>query len=201
MTFNLSGFSTNYLAGVSVSIASGAQLGLDGTWNLDRPISGAGTVTKTGTGSVTISGPQSYAALVTQGGTTTLTSSLPNATITNTTGTLIVNANATGSTVNVAANTCFGVSQTLAALNISSGGKATLSAVGKASSELEEPDWTNDAIVAEAAWQGQPGQSVPEPGALIFLATGILGLLCPRRRKARGNECSRQVSMQETIHP
>jgi autotransporter-associated beta strand protein len=201
LTFNLSGPTATLGAGTSVAIATAAQLGLDGTWNMNREISGAGTVTKTGTGSVTISGPQSYAALVTQGGTTTLTSSLPNATITNTTGTLILNADATGSTVNVAANTCFGDSQDLAALNISSGGIATISALGKSGSELEEPDWTNDAIVAEAAWQGQLGQSVPEPGVMIFLALGMLRLLGSRRGKARGSECRESVSTQKSIHP
>ena len=201
LTFNLSGASNTLATTTSISIAAGAQLGLDGTWNMNRAISGPGTVTKTGTGSVTISGPQSYAALVTQGGTTTLTSSLPNATITNAAGTLILNADATGSTVNVEANTLFGVSQNLAALNISSGGIATISAQSNSGSELEEPDWTNDAIVAEAAWQGQPRQSVPEPGALGLLAAGMFGLLCPRRGKARGSECSKPDLTQESIHP
>ena len=54
----------------------------------------------------------------------------------------------------------------------------------KFSRGLEEPDRTNDAIVPEVVSPVGLGQSVPEPEALTFLAMGMLGLLCPRRRKA-----------------
>ena len=42
-------------ANVSLTVNSGGILGLDGTWNLTRPISGTGDVLKQGTGTVTIS--------------------------------------------------------------------------------------------------------------------------------------------------
>ncbi len=125
-TINFSGANNSLGAGTSVSVGSGATLGLDGTWDMNRAISGQGTVLKQGTGDIIISGAQSYAALNANAGTTTLTTSLPGAAISNGGGILNLNADAAGSTVTSNATTNFGSRQTLAALNVGAAGVAKL---------------------------------------------------------------------------
>ncbi len=141
---------------------------------MNRAISGTGKVLKQGTGDVTISGAQSYAVLETTGGTTTLTTSLANAVINNTSGTLNFNADATNSTLNVDAITNFGVSQTLAALDIADGAIATLGAPGMA----PEPEF-------DGGFAGNTVQAVPEPGAFALLLSGLATAFGRRRRMKR----------------
>ncbi len=190
LTFNLSGATGTLAATTSVSIAAGATLGLDGTWNMNRDISGAGTVVKQGAGAVTISGAQSYATLQTLAGTTTLTSSLPGATINNTGGILNLNANATNSTVNVSAVTNFGASQTLTALNIGVGAVATLVAAGPSPADDGGGDMNNAGVLdlPEDFLSGEgvllpAGPAVPEPGSLSLLLLGALSLLRRGKRE------------------
>ena len=126
---------------------------------------------------VTISGPQSYASLIASAGRTNLNSSLSNATITDAAGAILnVNANASGSTVNVSGNTVFTVSQNLVALNIGTGGVVTvgLPALAEAPKIFAASGGLIDA--AENATQ-----AVPEPGSLVLIALGALGLLGLRR--------------------
>ena len=177
-TVNFSGATNTLGANTSVTVQSPGVLGLDGTWNMNRAITGTGKVLKQGTGDVVISGAQSYAQLETTGGTTTLTTSLANAAITNSAGTLNVNADATNSTVNVATITNFGVSGNLAALNILDGGVATLGTAGMAAS-------AEDFGTGGGTDLAQSGvQAVPEPGSAALIFGGMLTLLGLRRRRA-----------------
>ena len=171
---NFNGVTGTLGAGTTVAVAAPGILGLDGTWEMNRAISGTGKVVKQGTGAVIISGAQSYAVLETTGGTTTLTTSLPNAEIDNTGGILNVNADATGSTVNVSGTTNFGASQTLAALNIAAGGVVTLGAPGPAPGEA--------AFATDFDLAGIPAQGVPEP-CVAALMLGGLGVLVGARRR------------------
>ena len=165
----------------SVDLASDSSIGGTGNMVIDSAVSESGgsrTLTKVGPGTLTLSGPQAYSSLLASEGRTTLDSSLANATITNAAGALLnVNANASGSTVNVAGNTAFSVSQTLAALNIADGGTVRLGspAFAAASDAITTPD----DLFAGAA---DPVQPVPEPGSLGLLTLGALGLL--RRQRA-----------------
>ncbi len=172
LVFNLSGPTASLGAGTAISVAPGAALGLNGSWNMNRPISGAGDVLKLGTGNITISGVNNFTGtFATLGGTTTLASPLANATINNAEGILNINASATNSTVNVSAVTNFGTSQTLAELNIVDGAKAT---VGALPSPLLPMDDALD--FAEQA----PLNPVPEPASLSLLLLGALNFA--RRR-------------------
>lgn len=114
----------------SVSLAADSSIGGTGDIAIASSLSesgGAKTLTKVGTGTLTISGPQPYSMLLANEGRTTLNSSLSNATITDAAGAILnINADATGSTVNVSGNTVFTVSQNLAALNIGTGGVVTV---------------------------------------------------------------------------
>ena len=99
------------LAGTSVTLGSGTlTVGADGTSSTySGAISGTGTLVKTGGGTFTLNGTQTYAALITNGGVTNVNSPLG-------TGTSTVNANAT---------TNFNTSQTLASLTIADGVEVT----------------------------------------------------------------------------
>ena len=161
----------------SVTLASDSSIGGTGDIAIASAISesgGARTLTKVGTGTLTISGPQAYSALLASEGRTTLESSLANATITIAAGALLnVKANATGSTVNVNGSTAFTVSQTLTALNIGATGVVQLGLPAFA----EAPQM----IAAPEAMLEGVGTAVPEPGALSLLALGACSLLGRRR--------------------
>jgi autotransporter-associated beta strand protein len=165
----------------SVVLASNSSIGGSGDIAISSAISetgGARTLTKVGAGTLTLSGPQAYSSLAASEGRTTLDSSLANATITNAAGAILnVNANANGSTVNVAGNTDFSVSQTLAALNIGDGGMVRLGSPAFAAAS--DASTAPEDLFAGAA---DPVQPVPEPGSFGLLALGVLGL--PGRRRA-----------------
>ena len=116
-------------------------------------ITGTGTVTKTGIGTLNLNGAQGYAVLNANAGTTNLNGSF-------TSGTAVVNANAT---------TKISSSQKLAALNIGAGAVVTFAAA--------PPPFADDGKSFQSA-----SLSVPEPGALGLLLTGALGALARRRR-------------------
>ncbi len=164
----------------SVTLAADSSIGGTGDIAINSAISesgGARTLTKIGTGTLTISGPQSYTTLLANEGRTTLNSSLSNATITDAAGAILnVNANASGSTVNVSGNTVFTVSQNLAALNIGTGGVVTVGLPAQA--DAPEMFTASDALLDAA---GNTVQAVPEPGSLVLIALGALGLLGRRR--------------------
>ena len=141
----------------------------------------AGGLTKVNTGTLTITGTQSYATLNQNDGTTNLERSLPSAVITAIGGTLNVKANATNSAVNVTTSAAnFSADQTLAALNIGDGGVATI--VSATAPEVPAFAAGDEATAALAA-SGAP-QAVPEPGSIALLLTGALSLLGRRRRLA-----------------
>ena len=165
----------------SVALAANSTIGGTGDIVIASSLSesgGARTLTKIGTGTLTISGPQSYSTLLANEGRTNLDSSLSNATITNAAGALLnVNANASGSTVNVNGNTAFTVGQTLVAINIGAGGVARIGPPAFA----EAPDMlaASEGLIESA---GNPALAVPEPGSFVLLTLGALGLLGWRHR-------------------
>ena len=124
--------------------------GNDVTLDANSTVTGT-TLTKIGSGALTLAGIQTYATLNANGGTTHVESALG-------TGT---------STVNVGAHLDFTVSQTLAALNIADGAVATF---GPATSPAPAPDLLAAAAVPE------PGSL----GLLMLGALGILGRRPPR---------------------
>jgi fibronectin-binding autotransporter adhesin len=170
---NLSG--TNTFAGPITMTADSSIGATDGSLTLTKTIGGAYKLTKVGTGTLIISGPQSYSSLLVAAGTATLDSSLSNATITNAGGMLNLNANANNSTINAnsSAGTNIHVSQTLSALNIGASGIVTLSA--------PPPPASDDGALALS---GGVAQAVPEPGTLSLVLFGALSLLRRQRRNS-----------------
>lgn len=67
LTFNFAGTNNTLGATTTVIVNENGTLGLDGIWNMNRPISGGGTVLKQGTGTVTISGVNSNTGNITVG--------------------------------------------------------------------------------------------------------------------------------------
>ncbi len=120
-------------------------------------------VTKSGTGTWTLSGTNTYTRA------TTVTAGTLNIDGTIGAGANVVNAN--GGTTN------FGVSQTLGALNIADGAVATLGGVGAAPA----PEFGGGFGGAEA-FVTAPA-AVPEPGSAALLFGGMLTLLGARRRR------------------
>ena len=137
---------------------------------------GASILTKTGDGTLRITGTQSYGTLMNEAGRTILDSSLPNATIIGDGGSLVLNADATNSnlTSNATNSIYFTVSQTLASLTIGDGGYAALTST--------PPPAPPEAFGAVEFGAGTGVAPVPEPGALGLLTLGALGLLGRRRR-------------------
>ena len=167
----------------SVALAADSSIGGTGDITIASALvesGGARTLTKVGSGTLTISGPQSYSSLLVNEGRTNLNSPLSNATITDAAGALLnVNANANGSTVNVNGSTAFTVNQTLAALNIGATGVVSVGLPALA----DGPDTmaATDGLIEVA---GNAALAVPEPGSLGLLAFGALGLI-GRRRSAK----------------
>lgn len=129
--------------------------GNDVVLNLSSVVTGS-TLTKVGNGTLSIYGTQTYATLVTSGGTTTVNTPVG-------TGASTVFANA---------NTNFTVSQTLAALNIGDGATVVLGTSLAPAPALEFA--MSESAVAAAA--------VPEPTSLGLLLVSALGMLARRRR-------------------
>jgi autotransporter-associated beta strand protein len=155
--------------------------GNDVTLDVGSTVTGT-TLTKVGSGTLTIAGTQTYSTLNHNAGRTELDSTLANATINDNGGTLVINADATDSTVNVNSNTTyFTVSQKLTALTISATGHAivTTTPPAPAGPETAFGGVGGDDVAAAAVAQGV--QAVPEPGALSLLLLGALGLFGRRR--------------------
>ncbi len=126
------------------------------------------TLTKIGTGNLTINGAQTYSVLNANAGTTNINTQL-----------------GTGnSTVNAAANVTFGASETLATLTIGSG--ATVALGGAAAAPAFAADLDPIASPAPDDVLSQSGNlassPVPEPGGISLLFLGSLGLLNRRRK-------------------
>ena len=157
-TLNLNGPAAT-LTGAGLTVAVGGANATVGFVTLSHAIGGT-ALTKSGPGRLTLDGVQTYATLTTQEGRTDLASALG-------TGASTVNANA---------ETNFGISQTLAALNIGAGAVVTLSDPLPAAPALA-------ALVPSDSFDPSAGgsaQAVPEPGSLALLLLG--GVLLARRR-------------------
>ncbi len=146
----------------SHTISAPVQLGTDATAAVTTAastltlgaITGAGkTLTKTGAGTLILSGAQNYATLNANGGTTRVTGSFTN-------GTVVVHANAAVK---------FEASQTLGGLIIGSG--VTVTFGNGTGAAFDGPTAKIDGLAV-----------VPEPGTAGLLLIGALGLLAHRRR-------------------
>jgi hypothetical protein len=158
------------LAGNSTIDVANNGTGL-GTLHLDdvNQTGGNRSLTKTGAGTLVLSGALSFAVLNTNDGTTNLNSVLANATINDNGGKLNINA-----------------SQTLAALNIGDGGTVVLLAASPGALPEFGADLGGDG--APFATDGGalaigPVQAVPEPGSVSLLFAGVLALFGRRRQK------------------
>ncbi len=165
VTFTVAGNQTYQLGGLKGSglLDAGAnslRVGSNGESTVSTGGITAAALTKEGAGTLTLTGPQTYATLTTDAG--------AGATIVNT-------AIGTGTTAVVAnGNIRFGaVSQTLASLTIGAGASVTFTS-GPASFADNGADGKSASFGGAAA--------VPEPGALGLLLVGALGLLAARRR-------------------
>ena len=148
-----------------------------GILTISSPISGgAGSLTKDGSGTLTLIGSQNYATLNTGAGITNLQVALG-------TGNSTINANA---------RTNLSTSQTLAALNIGAGGVVVLSASGAAPEPSGFPDddlasgflrESEMSLVSEGVVSSP--QAVPEPGGAALIFAGAVAIFDRRRRAAR----------------
>ena len=119
----------------------------------------SGSLTKTGNGTLTLSGTQDYDTLHVAAGNLNLDN--------------LLGTGGSTLTVDATTNTNISVSQTLAALNIGDGAVVTLG--GPALSPAPSfADLSGGAALGAAA--------VPEPGSLSLLAMGALAFLRRRRR-------------------
>ena len=157
--------------------ASGAEVIVhqisSGILTISSPISGgAGSLTKDGSGTLTLTGPQNYATLSTGAGITNLQVALG-------TGSSTINANA---------RTNLSTSQTLAALNIGEGGVVVLTASGAAA---EPSVFPGDDLASGFPGESErslvsPGvEAVPEPGGAALLFAGVAAIFARRQRAAR----------------
>ena len=167
---NVTGGATATDTPYSVVVAGPTTLAGDGTIDVGNDGNGLGTVrlgdvnqsggdsslTKTGAGTLILSGSLSFAVLTTSDGTTNLENALADATV-----------NANGGTLNV------NVDQTLDALNI---GPAGLVVIGGS---------VPPALAFDPQNAGAPVQAVPEPSSLAFLLAGALGWSARRQRPPR----------------
>jgi autotransporter-associated beta strand protein len=147
--------------------------------NLDVPnaISGIGTVTNNGdTANVlTLSGPQDYAVLNADSGTTNVTGSF-------TAGT---------ATVNVDATLNFGADETIDTLNIGADGVVTLGVIAPAplaptdGNEASAQLGNSSPLASDSDMSQSGAPVVPEPGAMSLLLLGMLSLFGRRPSRAR----------------
>jgi hypothetical protein len=136
----------------SVSAAVGTTLTISGG------ITGSGHIlTKTGAGTVNLDGPQSYAALISTAGTTTVDGPIGS-------GTSSASVTGAGSILKFGS-----VSQTLSSLTIGAGSTVTFTSGAASFGGGDGKSFGGGAVV-------------PEPGSLGLLLTGLLGLLGRRRR-------------------
>jgi len=122
-TLSLSNLPSLTTSGITIN--SPGVLNLSGAWTLAKTATGAGAVTKSGTGTVVISAAQTYTGSTTvNGGTLQLNAALSTANaITVNAGTLYVGAaQGLGATVAVAANATLGGSNFIGAATIAAGG-------------------------------------------------------------------------------
>ena len=169
------------LAGSAIIMGPDSVLAFGTTTNTTfaGSVTGGGTLTKQGSGTVTLNG------------------ALAVTTLNGNSGTLNVNSNATGSTVNAAATSTInvGTTQTLSGLNIADGGLVSIVSAGfspeaPAASENPFAAFQGDSSAASGGSSsafsgGQAPLAVPEPGSTGLLLMGVLGLLGRSRRQKK----------------
>ena len=130
-----------------------------------------GSIVKAGAGTLRLSGTQTYTSLLAQAGTVDLETAV---------GTGASSVNVTPAAGIATVN--FHASQRLASLTIGNGGVVTLGTPDISSGGLA---YTPPAPDGEIAQSPEPAasQSVPEPGVLSLLLTGVSGLLIFARKK------------------
>jgi len=155
-----------------------------------------GSLTKTGAGTLLLSGSLGISTFTAGAGVTDIESPLSNATITSGSGSVVnIDASGSNSTVNVSGTTCFSVSQSLAALNLNAGGVIVITARTGATpikvlnvSSLSFPGGSAlKSSVAGALDNVQNPEAIPEPSVWSLVAGG-LGMLATRRRRSNGRD-------------